>query len=167
MSGAWIEERGIVVVADLDWATVRIQRQSTCGSCAARTGCGSGVLAEVLGRRAPELRLANTHGLRSGDRVILGIRDQALVSGALVMYLLPLLGLIGLPVLLGALLSAAPEGALIVAGIAGFVLGLGGVRYWLQRQGRRLDPVFLGREPGAGGASGPGPGAAPGFLDGR
>jgi len=151
MPSAWIEERGTVVVADTDWATVRIQRQSTCGSCSARSGCGSGVLAEVLGRRAPELRVANTQALRSGDRVILGIQDDALVSGALVMYLLPLLGLIGVPVLLGVLVPTVPEGGLILAGVAGFVFGLGGVRYWLQRQGRRFEPVLLGRDPAGGG----------------
>jgi sigma-E factor negative regulatory protein RseC len=143
----WIEERGVVVVADAEWATIRMQRQSTCGACSARSGCGNGVLAEVLGRRSPELRLANVHGLRRGDRVTLGIPDRALVSGALVMYLLPLLGLIGGPVALGGWIPGLSEVWLIVAGAAGFMLGLYGVRSWLQRHGRQLDPVLLGREP--------------------
>lgn len=143
----WIEEQGVVLTADESWATVRMQRQSTCGSCAARSGCGNGVLSEVLGRRVLELRLANVHGLRPGDRVTLGIRDRALVSGAVVMYLLPLFGLIAAPTLLGALLSSLAEGWLIVAGAGGFVLGLMVVRRWLRTQGQRFDPVLLGCEP--------------------
>ena len=143
----WIEEQGVVLTADESWATVRMQRQSTCGSCAARSGCGNGVLSEVLGRRVLELRLANVHGLRPGDRVTLGIRDRALVSGAVVMYLLPLFGLIAAPTLLGAMLSGLSEGWLIVAGAGGFVLGLMVVRRWLRTQGQRFDPVLLGCEP--------------------
>ncbi|MFO8003583.1 SoxR reducing system RseC family protein [Thioalkalivibrio sp.] len=143
----WIEERGVVVTADASWAMVRVQRQTTCGSCSARSGCGNGVLSEVLGRRALELRLANAHGLRPGDRVILGIRDRALVSGAVAMYLLPLFGLIASPVLARTLSSELGEGWLIVAGISGFVLGLVAVRRWLRAQGQRLDPVLLGHEP--------------------
>jgi sigma-E factor negative regulatory protein RseC len=126
---------------------VRVQRQSTCGSCAARSGCGNGVLSEVLGRRVLELRLANVHGLRAGDRVTLGIRDRALVSGAVVMYLIPLFGLIAAPALLGALLSGLSEGWLVVAGAGGFGLGLLLVRRWLRAQGQRFDPALLGCEP--------------------
>jgi sigma-E factor negative regulatory protein RseC len=144
---AWIEERGVVVAADADWATVRMQRQSTCGSCSARSGCGNGVLAEVLGRRVLEFRLANADDLRPGDRVTLGIHDRALVSGALIMYLLPLLGLIATPVVLGWMLPGVPEGGRILAGVGGFALGLIAVRRWLRDRGQRFEPVLLGREP--------------------
>ncbi|AGA32512.1 Sigma factor RpoE regulatory protein RseC [Thioalkalivibrio nitratireducens DSM 14787] len=144
---AWIEERGVVLAADAQWATVRMQRQSTCGSCSARSGCGNGVLAEVLGRRALELRLPNhQHGLHSGDRVILGVEDRALVSSAFAMYLLPLLGLIAVPVAAGWAVPAIAEGWLVLAGAAGFAAGLVGVRRWLRGQGRRLEPILLGVE---------------------
>jgi sigma-E factor negative regulatory protein RseC len=144
---SWIEERGVVVAADADWATIRMQRQSTCGSCSARSGCGNGVLAEVLGRRVLEFRLANVDDLRPGDRVTLGIHDRALVSGALIMYLLPLLGLIATPVILGWVLPGVSEGWRILAGAGGLVLGLIAVRRWLRNRGQRFEPVLLGREP--------------------
>lgn len=140
----WIEEQGVVVAADEGWATVRVERKSTCGSCSARSGCGNGVLAQFLGRRPLLVRLANTDELRTGDRVILGIRDHALVSGALVMYLLPLFGLMLVPAMLGGLLPTLHDGWMIPAGVAGFALGLAAVRRWLRDQGRRLDPVLLG-----------------------
>ncbi len=143
----WIEEQGVVVAADDAWATIRVQRQSTCGSCSARSGCGNGILSEVLGRRSLELRLANSHGFCDGDRVTLGISDRALVSGALAMYLLPLLGLILVPVAMTLVLSELAEGWLILAGLAGFALGLMSVRGWLRRQRLRFSPVVLAHEP--------------------
>lgn len=145
----WIEEQGVVVVADDTWATVRVQRKSTCGSCSARSGCGNGVLSEVLGRRALELRIPNSEGLKVGDRVTLGVRDHALVSGAVVMYLLPLAGLILVPITLGWLVPGLPEGLAVLAGVAGFALGLLGVRRWLRNQSQRFQPVLLARQPGS------------------
>lgn len=144
----WIEEQGVVVVADAAWATVRVQRKSTCGSCSARTGCGNGVLSEVLGRRALELRIPNNEGLQPGDRVTLGVRDHALVSGAVVMYLLPLAGMMLVPITLGWFVPGLSEGLVILAGVAGFALGLLGVRRWLRSQSQRFQPVLLARQPG-------------------
>jgi sigma-E factor negative regulatory protein RseC len=145
----WVKERGLVVAVDGGWASVQVQRQSTCGSCSARSGCGNGVLAEVLGRRSLVLRIPDVDGLRPGDHVTLGIRDRSLVAGAVLMYLLPLAGLIGAASLLGLLLPGVGEGWLILAGMAGFGLGLAGVRRRLRRQANRFQPVLLGRETAA------------------
>lgn len=143
----WMEEQGVVVSVMDGWATVRVQRQSTCGSCSARSGCGNGVLSEVLGRRALDLRVPNRERLQPGDRVTLGIRDRSLVSGAVVMYLLPLAGLIGVAAFLSILMPGVTEGWLVLSGLAGFGLGLLAVRWWLRRQGSRFDPVLLAHQP--------------------
>ena len=146
----WIEEQGQVLAVDGHTARVRIERQSTCGSCSARTGCGSGVLSEVLRRRAVEVTVGHGGDLQPGDRVTLGVHDQALVSGALVMYLLPLAGLVAAPAALMLLVPAAAEWLQVVAGAAGFLVGLGGVRRWLRRRAPNLAPVVLMRHPAAG-----------------
>jgi sigma-E factor negative regulatory protein RseC len=143
----WMEEQGVVISVADGWAKVRVLRQSTCGSCSARSGCGNGVLSEVLGRRALELHVPHQEPLQAGDRVTLGIRDRSLVSGALVMYLLPLAGLIGVAALLSTLFPGVTEGWLILGGLAGFGLGLLAVRRWLHGQGNRFDPVLLAHQP--------------------
>lgn len=143
----WIREQGEVLSVDGYTARVRIQRQSTCGSCSARSGCGSGVLSEVLGRKAVELGVAHSGQLQPGDRVTLGIRDHALVSGALAMYLLPLVGLIGIPVLVMLLFPGFGEGLYLLAGLLGFGAGLAGVRAWLRHRAPQLAPVLLERQP--------------------
>lgn len=147
----WMEEQGVVMSVMDGWATVRVQRQSTCGSCSARSGCGNGVLSEVLGRRALDLRVPNRERLQPGDRVTLGIRDRSLVSGAVVMYLLPLAGLIGVAAFLSILMPGVTEGWLVLGGFAGFGLGLLAVRWWLRRQGNRFDPVLLAHQPSSAG----------------
>ncbi|WP_024327140.1 SoxR reducing system RseC family protein [Thioalkalivibrio sp. AKL19] len=146
----WIREQGTVLSVEGHAARVRIERQSTCGSCSARTGCGSGVLSEVLGRKAVEVSIGHPGTLQPGDTVTLGIRDQALVSGALAMYLLPLAGLVAAPALLMLLAPGLGEGAHLLAGLAGFTAGLFGVRVWLRRRAPDLAPVLLERHPAAG-----------------
>ncbi|WP_018873830.1 SoxR reducing system RseC family protein [Thioalkalivibrio sp. ALJ16] len=146
----WIREQGTVLAVAGHEARVRIERQSTCGSCSARTGCGSGVLSEVLGRKAVEVTIGHPGNLQPGDTVTLGVRDQALVSGALAMYLLPLAGLVVAPALL---MWAAPglgEGYHLLAGALGFAAGLLGVRGWLRRRAPDLAPVLLERHPASG-----------------
>ncbi len=145
----WIREQGQVLSVDGYTARVSIQRQSTCGSCSARSGCGSGVLSEVLGRKAVELSVVHSGHLQPGDSVTLGIRDHALVSGALAMYLLPLAGLIGVPVLAMLLLPGFGEGVYLLGGVLGFGAGLAGVRIWLRRRAPELAPVLLERHPGS------------------
>ncbi|WP_019569764.1 SoxR reducing system RseC family protein [Thioalkalivibrio sp. ALE11] len=146
----WIEEQGEVLDVDGHTARVRIQRRSTCGSCSARSGCGSGVLSDVLGRKPIEVRVGHSGDLQAGDTVTLGVRDTALVAGALMMYLLPLAGLIGVPALGMALFPGAGEGVLLLAGLGGLGAGLLGVRRWMRQRDAAFRPVVLARQPGSG-----------------
>lgn len=146
----WIREQGTVLSVEGHTACVRIERQSTCGSCSARSGCGSGVLSEVLGRKAVEVSIGHPGTLQPGDTVTLGIRDQALVSGALAMYLLPLAGLVALPGLVMLFAPELGEGVHLLAGALGFTAGLFAVRAWLRRRAPDLAPVLLERQTGSG-----------------
>lgn len=69
-----------------------------CKLCDEGRGCGGGVFARLAVRAGPERRAviaANPDdlALQVGDEVMLGLRDSALVTGALLIYGLPLLGL--------------------------------------------------------------------------
>lgn len=86
-----IEENGIVVKVDGASAWVETQRKSACASCSANKGCGSAVLSNVLGRKRNIVKVAALHGLREGDRVLLGLEETALVKGSFAVYIVPLL----------------------------------------------------------------------------
>lgn len=148
-----IEETARVVAAEGEFVWVETQRQSTCGGCAARQGCGTATLAKVLGRRRTRVRALNRDAARVGDRVVVGIDEQALVRGSLAVYAVPLLGLLAGGVL-GALvqtrLQLAGEALTLVAGVAGLIAGLLWVKGFTRRirGDSRYQPVVLRRLAG-------------------
>lgn len=152
-----IEESALVVALEgNDLAWLETQRQSACGQCAVNKGCGTGSIAQLLGKRYTRVLALNQAGAVVGDRVIVGVPEQALVRGALWVYMLPLLGL-----LLGAVVGrqwaagvSSGEAASILCGIAGLALGFWAVRRHARRTVRdsRYQPIVLRR---AAGESGP------------
>lgn len=143
-----IEERAQVVAVEGRDVLLQTQRQSTCGACAVKSGCGTSVLAGILGQKVTQLRLPNTLGAKPGDEVLLGMAENALVAGSLLMYVLPLVML-----LLGALggewlatrLGMDAELTPVVGAALGFVLALGLVRGLLRKTsiGLQMRPVML------------------------
>lgn len=146
-----IEETAQVIKIDGDEVWVETRRQSTCSGCAAEKGCGTATLSKVLGRRRSLVRVLNEHPLQVGDRVVIGIAEQALVRGSLAVYAVPLLLL-----LLGAVLGelGAARGLWDNGEPASLLLGLGGLAgglLWLKRFTRQIQsdrnyqPVVLRR----------------------
>ena len=78
-----LEETAQVVRVTADGIWVETRRQSTCSSCAAEKGCGTATLSKVLGNRRTLVRVLADMPLEVGDRVVIGIREQALVRGSL------------------------------------------------------------------------------------
>lgn len=103
-----------------------IQR-SACGACSARAGCGH----RLLGRfKTPTIKAAlaadDAFNYAPGQYVEVGIQEDLIVRASLLLYLLPLLGL-----LLGAGLVDYWRGAewvTISAGVIGFFTGAGLVK---------------------------------------
>lgn len=135
-----IEERARVLSIESDAVWVETIRQSACGSCQARTGCGQSLLQRLGGgRRQGFIRALNTRVCAVGDEVVIGIPETAVLQGSALVYLLPLLGLF-----LFALLAQAAglgEPAVIVAGFAGMGVGFAIVRWRTARLD--TDPAFV------------------------
>ncbi|MCC5857421.1 MAG: SoxR reducing system RseC family protein [Ectothiorhodospiraceae bacterium] len=132
-------EIGIVVEVRDDHVVVETQRQSTCGGCSLRPGCGTALLERMLGARRSRVRALADLRLKPGDRVSLALSDAALLQASALMYGLPVLGL-----LLGAMvpaLAGSPEWLVTAGGLGGLAAGLVGVRQWAHRL--RHDSRFL------------------------
>ncbi|MGB5729785.1 MAG: SoxR reducing system RseC family protein [Thiogranum sp.] len=151
-----LEETAQVVRIRGEEVWVETQRRSSCDSCAAEKGCGTATLSKVLGNRRNVVRVLSAIPLGVGDRVVIGIREQALVRGSLAVYAVPILLL-----LLGGLLGELgaqqfiwenAELAGVTLGISGLIAGLA----WLKRFTRRIQndpnfqPVVLRRQTSAG-----------------
>lgn len=146
-----IEEQAQVVELTSDGIWVETQRRTACGQCAANKGCGTATLAKVLGNKRSRVRALNPKAtlVAVGDEVIIGIDEQALVRGSLVVYTVPLLslfifGLLGQ--MLGTqLLLESPELLSIGFSIFGLVLGFAWVRRFTRHiaSDERYQPVLL------------------------
>ena len=143
-----IEERAQVVAVEGDNAWLQTQRQSSCGSCEVKSGCGTSVLAGVVGQKISRLKVANTLHAKVGDEVMLGMTEHALVTGSLLIYGVPLLML-----LLGALagelvadqLGMDAELMPMMGAVVGFALAIVVVRVVLRTgaTGLQMTPVML------------------------
>ena len=145
------ERQGEVVECVGQRARVCVAPAAGCLRCAEGRGCGQGLLGAMRGAPAHGefwVTVPGGEGVTPGDRVLLRMRPSALVAGAALVYMVPLLGL-----LLGALLAeglvGSSEGVTTAAGIAGLAGGLLLVRHRLRNasQGRRFEPVFVRRVP--------------------
>lgn len=139
-----IEQTAIVVSLQSPFAEVETQRQSSCGSCQAKQGCGTATIARFFPQRAHRLLALNPIQARPGDRVILGLDDAALRNASLAVYLVPLLGLI-LGAVVGESLGQrfaiqAGELSSLLGGLFGILAGFFWVRLYGQR--RRTDPKY-------------------------
>ncbi len=144
-----IEETGQVVEVSGDYAWVETEPATSCGSCSARTGCGTSVLATLFGRRRAPVRALNRAGARAGEQVVIGISESSLVRGSLAVYLAPLVCLLAGAVAgryAGmALLSGHAELTSIAGAVTGLLAGLAWLRFFSQASGRdeRYQPVVL------------------------
>ncbi len=134
-----IEETARIVSVDGDLAEVETQRRNACGSCDAKTGCGTSLLASVYGRRRCLIKVLNPIQARPGEQVVIGLNEGPFLRAAFALYAVPLLAMI-VGALFGewlALRSAAEDTELasLLGGLLGLTLGLG----WLRVFARRTD----------------------------
>ncbi|MFB1489269.1 MULTISPECIES: SoxR reducing system RseC family protein [unclassified Thiocapsa] len=138
-----IEESGVVVSIDGSYARVRIERRTVCGGCAAHGACGTSLIERFFGRSSIQVEALNQAQASVGERVVLGISEQGLLSVSFAVYFAPLAGLLG-----GALAGEALAGiaggryadaaALLGAGL-GFTLALLWLRGYSARSRTRPD----------------------------
>ncbi|MFC3681029.1 SoxR reducing system RseC family protein [Bacterioplanoides pacificum] len=120
-----------------DGVWVEAMQQSACSSCNARSGCGQQSLSK-LGRKM-RLWVATDKPFRVGQQATLTLPQGSLAISALVLYGLPLLGMLLLS-LLGHFLWLEP-GAML-AGLAGLLLGFMAARLISERKKDDWQPRF-------------------------
>ena len=121
-----IEETAQVIEIKGGSLILQAFRQSACGSCAANKGCGTSVLSKVVGQKFSRFQAENSINANVGDTVIVGIPEDALLKGSMVMYVIPILGMFVFALLADYFLSVTIQNRdflIAVASIAGLVFG--------------------------------------------
>ncbi|MBD5802779.1 SoxR reducing system protein RseC [Azoarcus sp. Aa7] len=103
-----VEARVVAIEGQVAW--LQPEHRSGCGACASASLCGAATLARAAGggragRLAARCVPVAADRLAVGDRIVVGLRDDALARAALTAYALPL------AVMLGAALVADRTGA--------------------------------------------------------
>ncbi len=115
------EHIGIVIQGEgKDLVRVTADRKGACGGCDLR---GGGCKSCLAGADKMETRAVNSAGARPGDLVKLKLPASSLFTGAALLYLLPVAGLL-VGALTGNRAFGPPENVSAVGAIAGAFLGL-------------------------------------------
>lgn len=110
--------------------------------------CGTAAMGKLYGNRVSRVRAVDGIGVRPGDSVVVGLGEGALLRASLLVYLLPLAGLLAGAFSGRLLFPAAGEGVVILSGILGFILGFAVLRRRSSQLAAdpRLQPVVLRRD---------------------
>ena len=123
-----ITEEAVIISVENDETWIETQRKSACGQCSANKGCGTSVLSKVVGNKHSKMKAINNIDAKVGDAVVVGLNEEALLKGAYMTYLLPLLYLIAFA-MVGQMISTSlqfesSELLIIIFAVAGFYMGL-------------------------------------------
>lgn len=139
-----IEEPGRVIALEAGAVWVETLRKSTCSSCSANAGCGQGLMDKLgVGRNRGLVRALSDLQLQVGDSVVIGVREELLLRGAFLVYLLPLVCLFAFA--LFARWLGLSEPLVILSGLTGLVLAWLVVRWRSRRTAGdpALQPVVV------------------------
>ncbi|MDH5600117.1 MAG: SoxR reducing system RseC family protein [Gammaproteobacteria bacterium] len=144
-----ITETAIVVSIENNQTWVETQRKSACGQCSANKGCGTSVLSKVIGNKLSKIKAINNINAQVGDEVVIGLKEQSLLKGALMTYMLPLVFLFIFS-LVGQVVSENlqfqdSELLVIIFAVVGLLLGLRQVKVFSIdiAENENYQPVIL------------------------
>lgn len=138
-----IKEWATVVTWQQGVAQLRREQRAGCGSCHARQTCSTRILNKMAPETQHHLEVASPLPLVPGQRVEVGITEGSLLRSVFLVYMLPLLGLIGGAAILQGTLGTDPAAA--CGGVAGGVAGFLCARYLARHTHETRDnqPVIL------------------------
>lgn len=128
-------EQGIVIRQGDRPTTVWVQttRSSACESCASRDSCRTAETGEHQ-----EVEVFNPAGARVGDRIQLMIRTGSLLKATFLLYIFPILGMLGGAVVAQMIADGLRLGNPSVATAIGALIALGAALAYVRVRGQRL-----------------------------
>lgn len=85
-----IEQTAKVLRIENDLVVIEVKRQTACGSCSAKAGCGKSLLDNIFKVKPLLLSIPNTIEAKENDEVIVGLNESAIVQASFYLYFFPL-----------------------------------------------------------------------------
>ena len=85
-----IEQTAKVLRIENDVVVIEVKRQTACGSCSAKAGCGKSLLDNIFKVKPLLLSIPNTIEAKENDDVIVGLNESAIVQASFYLYFFPL-----------------------------------------------------------------------------
>lgn len=141
-----ILETGRIVAIETEGVWVETIRKSACGSCKAEKGCGQSLINKWDGHSAyiwVLLEGRNSSSYHLGDEIQIGIPEDVIAKGALLVYIVPLITLVVATAFSHH--QFGNEGITTFSGFVGLLLGGLIVRWhsWRNRLNSDLQPVLV------------------------
>lgn len=135
-----------VVAVEGNTAWLVPEQGAGCGGCPSAPTCASKAISTAASRLdARRFHLVNDAGLRIGDRVVVGVRENTVLRASMTAYLIPLATLL----ISGALAQsvAGDDSVTIAAILVGLIIGMLLARLIARRMTERgeLSPRFVRR----------------------
>lgn len=126
---------------------VRCQQKTSCGSCASKNQCGTGIVNNAFPSKAMDISVPSSAPINLGALVEIGLEENTLLKSATLVYILPLL-FIFIGAFFGQFLAnilLMGEGVIIVSSLLSGVIGAGVARYFSRKleQDPGTVPVLL------------------------
>lgn len=134
-----IIETGKIVSVEPDGLWVETITKTVCGSCKAEKGCGQSLMAKWAGHSSYIWVLlegrdpANYH---QGDAIQLGIPEEIIAKGSMVIYMIPLVSMLLATITADHFFNS--ELLIVISAISGLLVGGGLVRWHADKN--RLNP---------------------------
>ncbi len=141
-----IIETGRIVSIEADGVWVETIQKTACGSCKAEKGCGQRLLNKWDGHTSyiwVLLEGRNPASYQQGDEIEIGVPEEVIARGALLVYMVPITMLVVATAI--AHVQFASEGITTLSGLAGLLIGALLVRWhsWRNRYNPDLQPVLI------------------------
>jgi len=143
-----IEQTAKVLRVDNDNILIEVQRQTACGSCSAKSGCGKTLLDNVFKTQPMQVELLNTLGAKENDNVIVGLDESGFVRASFFLYIIPLLTMLGFAMIASEIFSNSDtELFVVIAGMLGLFSGSIFSRFSLRlkhvEQKNLFEPILM------------------------
>lgn len=120
-----LETRAIVIHVHGSEALVEASGEGGCGHCSSQNGCGSSKLTQLFCSKPRQFKVQNEANAGVGEEVQISLQDGVLLRSSILIYVLPLVLLLG-GGMLGSLWSgdaASRDGMAAIGSMLGLIVG--------------------------------------------